>query len=172
MLKKSASIVLASFRPSTYPRGYASGLHSLRPCWTAFLSILQECFPVVAHVRTIEFLASNVVFPQPAGTVMIERDRAGHAPQEELLICSDVQRLTGSEAPCDSSLMIDPGALSVDSGRIRYVLKESIGQIAAKVEPFRQSGRSQEPPRQVTQPRIAGGDELWHVTRRCQPEAP
>jgi hypothetical protein len=31
MLKKSSSIVLASFRPSTYPRGYASDLHSLRP---------------------------------------------------------------------------------------------------------------------------------------------
>jgi hypothetical protein len=41
MLKKPASVVLASFRPSTYPRGYASGLHSLRPCWTDFLSILQ-----------------------------------------------------------------------------------------------------------------------------------
>ena len=24
--------VLASFRPSTYPEGYASDLHSLRPC--------------------------------------------------------------------------------------------------------------------------------------------
>ena len=42
MLKKSASFVLASFRPATYPRGYASGLHSLRPCRTAFLSILRE----------------------------------------------------------------------------------------------------------------------------------
>jgi hypothetical protein len=42
MLKKSSSSVLASFRPSTYPRGYASALHSLRPCWTAFLSILRE----------------------------------------------------------------------------------------------------------------------------------
>ena len=40
MLKKAASCVLASFRPSTYPKGYASGLHSLRPCWTTFLSIL------------------------------------------------------------------------------------------------------------------------------------
>src|SRR5438132_2390058 len=40
--KKSASFVLASFRPSTYPRGYASALHSLRPCWTAFLSILRD----------------------------------------------------------------------------------------------------------------------------------
>ena len=44
MLKKSASNVLASFRPSTYPRGYASALHSLRPCWTAFLSILPRIF--------------------------------------------------------------------------------------------------------------------------------
>ena len=32
MLKKSASVVLASFKSSTYPRGNASGLHSLRPC--------------------------------------------------------------------------------------------------------------------------------------------
>jgi len=46
MLKKSASIVLASFRPSTYPRGYASALHSLRPCWTNFLSILQGILPL------------------------------------------------------------------------------------------------------------------------------
>jgi len=42
MLKQPASSVLASFRPSTYPRGYASALHSLRPCWTACLSILWE----------------------------------------------------------------------------------------------------------------------------------
>ena len=46
MLKKSASFVLASFSPSTYRYGYASVLHSLRPCWTAFLSSLQE--PVLA----------------------------------------------------------------------------------------------------------------------------
>src|SRR5437879_6777812 len=57
MRKKSASFVLASFRPSTYPRGYASALHSLRPCWTAFLSSLWECSPVVLHVRTLEVLA-------------------------------------------------------------------------------------------------------------------
>ena len=41
MLKKSASVVLVSFRPSTYPRGYAAVLHSLRPRWTNFLSILR-----------------------------------------------------------------------------------------------------------------------------------
>ena len=56
MLKKSASVVLASFRPSTYPRGYASALPSLRPCWTAFLSILREGSPVVPHLRTTEVL--------------------------------------------------------------------------------------------------------------------
>jgi hypothetical protein len=42
LLTKSAGGVLASFRSSTYPRGYASGLHSLRPCWTAFLNSLRR----------------------------------------------------------------------------------------------------------------------------------
>jgi hypothetical protein len=46
----------------------------------------------------------------------------------------------------NSGLMVDPGVLSVDSGRIRYVFKEEIGQVAAQVEPFWQGGRSQEPP--------------------------
>jgi hypothetical protein len=40
LLKTTASGVLASFRSSTYPRGYASGLHSVRPCWTTTLNIL------------------------------------------------------------------------------------------------------------------------------------
>jgi hypothetical protein len=40
MLKKSASLVLASLRPSTYGKEYASALRSLRPRWTAFLNIL------------------------------------------------------------------------------------------------------------------------------------
>src|SRR5713101_5021259 len=40
LLKKSASGVLASFRPSTYPGGYASALRSLRPSWTAILNSL------------------------------------------------------------------------------------------------------------------------------------
>lgn len=42
MLKNAASGVLASFRPSTYLRGYVEGLNPLRPCWTAFLNILQR----------------------------------------------------------------------------------------------------------------------------------
>jgi len=100
MLKQSASSVLASFRPSTgtrpphhsaartdlvllirrtvRPRGYASALHSLRPCLRngasrragvgrvrslAILSILRECSPIVPHVRTIEVLACQHCFP-------------------------------------------------------------------------------------------------------------
>jgi len=66
MLKNSASIVLASFRSSAYPRGYASGLHSLRPCWTAFLSILQARTPAGSYMRTIEVLACQYCFSVPA----------------------------------------------------------------------------------------------------------
>ena len=82
------SFVLASFRPSTgtrpphhsaartdlvllirrtvRPRGYASGLHSLRPRWTAILNILREYVPVGSHMRTIEVLARSIVYLQPA----------------------------------------------------------------------------------------------------------
>ena len=56
MLEQSTRNVLASIRPSTYPRGYASTLHSLRPCRTACLSIPRECAPVVPHGGTIEVL--------------------------------------------------------------------------------------------------------------------
>jgi len=62
MLKKSASGVLASFRSSTYPRGYASGLHSLRPCWTAFLSILREYSSVALHGQTLRDFAHQYYF--------------------------------------------------------------------------------------------------------------
>src|SRR4029077_6023 len=77
-LKKSASVVLASFRPSTgtrpphhsaartdvvllirrtvRPRGYASGLHSLRPCRTTFLSLLQECSAGVPREHIFEMV--------------------------------------------------------------------------------------------------------------------
>ena len=95
MLKKSASSVLASFRASTLRKGFSevgstvgafpfakihptgerptrsavctsSGLHSLRPCWTNFLSILRDGSHVVPYVRTIEVLACQHSFPQPA----------------------------------------------------------------------------------------------------------
>jgi len=66
MLKKSASFVLASFRPSTYPRGYASALHSLRPCWTNFLSILPGILPLPQTPGPLNFHRVTIVFPQPA----------------------------------------------------------------------------------------------------------
>ena len=56
LLKKSASIVLASLRSSTYPRGYASGpslaaalldgiLNSLRALRKPFATTYALCFP-------------------------------------------------------------------------------------------------------------------------------
>src|SRR5437762_13528136 len=76
MLKKSASFVLAAFRPSTgtrpphhsaartdvvllirrsvRPRGYASGLHPLSPCWTNVLP-LSHTFELskVSHANIV-----------------------------------------------------------------------------------------------------------------------
>jgi hypothetical protein len=88
MLKKSASGVLASFRPSTgtrpphhsaartdlvllirrtvRPRGYASALHSLRPCWTDFLSILRGHLPMSQTCEPLDFRRAGTVFLQPA----------------------------------------------------------------------------------------------------------
>jgi len=105
MLKQSAKNVLASFRPSTCPRGYASTLHSLRLCRTACLSIPRECalaaphvgaigvllcqndFSVVCEVwnccyRSFASVASNVfilvkMFSSPASLGTIRADRAG-----------------------------------------------------------------------------------------------
>ncbi len=51
MLKKSASVVLASLRDSPYGGEYDSPLRSLRPCWTAFLIIL---WVFVNRVETID----------------------------------------------------------------------------------------------------------------------
>ena len=73
MLKKSASSVLASFRPSTYPRGYASALHSLRPCWTAFLSILQECSPIGHTCGPSKSSRAVIIVPQPAKQAALHR---------------------------------------------------------------------------------------------------
>jgi hypothetical protein len=40
---------------------------------TPFLSILRECFPVVPHVRGIEALAYQKVFPHPANRTRKQR---------------------------------------------------------------------------------------------------
>ena len=81
MLKRPASFVLASFRPSTYPtrrtsclgslgrageKGYASVLHSLRPCWTVLLSILGVIVPLSQKCMPSKFRHVQIVFPQPA----------------------------------------------------------------------------------------------------------
>lgn len=52
MVNKSASFVLASLRGSTYRKGTPCLLASLRPRWTAFLTILH-----VSPVLTIEVTA-------------------------------------------------------------------------------------------------------------------
>lgn len=72
MLKKSASFFHASFSPSTYRDGYAVVLHSLRPCWTSFLSTLQAGSPVAPVYRLSKSSRVNVVVPQPArGRIII-----------------------------------------------------------------------------------------------------
>ena len=60
--------VLASFRPSTYPRGYASALHSLRPCWTNFLSNLRGRILLLQTCGSFDFRQASIVFPQRAST--------------------------------------------------------------------------------------------------------
>jgi len=59
MLKKTASVVLAALKGSTYRREYASPFLWLRPCWTAFLSILM-CQPA----NRVQILPA-VVYPRP-----------------------------------------------------------------------------------------------------------
>jgi len=48
------------------PKRTPSPLRSLRPCWTAFLSILRECAPVVPHGGPSKFSRATIVFPQPS----------------------------------------------------------------------------------------------------------
>jgi hypothetical protein len=79
MLKKSASVVLAPLRGSTYRTAYASPLRSLRPCWTAFLSILRAflCQAETFHHHVFDLV--KTVFPQPAKSALIcHPDVAAH----------------------------------------------------------------------------------------------
>ncbi len=66
MLKKSSSFVLASFRGSTYGKEYTSPLHSLRPCWTAFLNILRTILIQSTTSYGSGFSCVKTVFQQPA----------------------------------------------------------------------------------------------------------
>ena len=63
MLKQSAISVLASFRSSTYHLGYVEAIHSLRPSWTACLSILRE--------RSLLFQMCHNSFPWSVGVLAL-----------------------------------------------------------------------------------------------------
>jgi hypothetical protein len=62
LLTKSASIVLASLRGSTYSTEYDSPLRSLRPCWTAFLNSLQA-------IELPSVISSAVSFPASSSSL-------------------------------------------------------------------------------------------------------
>src|SRR5207247_10197909 len=64
LLKKSASGVLASFKPSMSPRGYDSALHSLRPCMGQDASWRAR----IGRVRNLAFLNSLRVLLKPSMT--------------------------------------------------------------------------------------------------------
>ena len=53
------------------PKGTPPGLHSLRPCWTIFLSILQERSPLVEHVSTTELLSFQAEFGATCSQIVI-----------------------------------------------------------------------------------------------------
>jgi hypothetical protein len=62
LLKKSASVVLASLSEAQGTEAYASPLRSLRPCWTAFLSSLRDRAYVALAVRTFDVHACQHSF--------------------------------------------------------------------------------------------------------------
>ena len=69
MLKKSASFVLASFRPSTYPRGYASGSSLAAALLDGLFEHPALYSPAVPDVTTSEVLACPPSFPPTASHV-------------------------------------------------------------------------------------------------------
>jgi hypothetical protein len=66
VLKKSASGVLASLRGSTYSKEYASPLHSLRPCRTAFLNTLESILETSVIPRPFRIPKVEIDYQQPA----------------------------------------------------------------------------------------------------------
>src|SRR5688572_1298742 len=94
-LKKSVSVVLASFRSSTYPRGYASALHSLRPCWTAFSSLLRGLFLLLQTCWPLKVLRSEAVFQQ-------------HVRWRTALVCLCFVAVIGLQAGCITVNLIEP----------------------------------------------------------------
>jgi hypothetical protein len=70
MLKKSASLVLASFRPSPYPRGYASGSSLAAALLNGLFEPPGRYAPAVPDVTPSEGLASPPRFPPTASHVL------------------------------------------------------------------------------------------------------
>jgi len=100
MLKKSASSVLASFRPSTYLRGYDSALHSLRSCWTNFLSILGVMVPLSQKCKPSKFRSTQIVFPQPAIAILM---------RFAVLVLVGLGMVSAVEAADRDKLLSEPG---------------------------------------------------------------
>ena len=103
--------VFASFRPSTSPRVYASALHALGPCWSAFLSLLpgvllssQTCGPSM-------FCRAETVSPQPQPV-------RGHAMLALLCFLAVI----GLQAGCVTINLIEP------SGPVQEVQLSGTGQ--------------------------------------------
>ena len=113
MLKKTSSFVLASFRPSTYPRGYASPLRSLRPCWTAFLSILRcqvpqfllsSCNDVRSRNRVFQQIASETTY-RPKLFFISPSSMLGNPDQSCCILVRN--KLAHATAPSDRTFLVD-----------------------------------------------------------------
>ena len=133
MLKNASSFVLTSLRPSTYNEAYASGLRSLRPCWKAFLNILNVyAFSAsLCIVATLSYsVSAHAALPTPAELQVFDTPNDGGGS------LTVVWAPSGADQP-DAQYQVllgeagasDPGALKVIAefpANSRYV-KESKG---------------------------------------------
>jgi len=114
LLKKPASVVLASLRPSTYPRGYATALRSLRSCWSGFLSSLprppadQAGFTLVEVLVAIALLATigAIVFGSLVTTTRVVDAGREHAAKEQMV--RRVLRLMADELSISRNVQVLP----------------------------------------------------------------
>ena len=103
--------VFASFRPSTSPRVYASALHALRPCWSAFLSLLPGVLLSSQTCGPSKFCRAETVSPQPQPV-------RGHAMLALLCFLAVI----GLQAGCVTINLIEP------SGPVQEVQLSGTGQ--------------------------------------------
>src|SRR6266850_4410913 len=93
----SRGVVLASFRPSTYPRVYVSALHWLWPYWSAFLSLLPDVLLLSQTCGPSKFCPAETVFPQPQPV-------RGHARLARLCLLAVISLQSG----CITVNLIEP----------------------------------------------------------------